>query len=212
MLPIETRILLLRHAETAAPQLFHGAESDIGLSERGVEQTKDVAEALAGVAIHAIYSSNMLRARLTADAIARRKGLVAGVIEPLHERKMGPLSGTLHSEGWHIYTEAAKRWMAGELDHTHEGGESYTQIRDRVVPAFLDLARRHQGETIVVVVHGVVIRVLLTSLLEGLDHRDFDAVTIENTAINDLRWDGARWYAAERGVRRLSGSDSPTSR
>ncbi len=38
-----TRMLLARHAETAAPDRFHGAESDIGLSEFGVRQARRLA-------------------------------------------------------------------------------------------------------------------------------------------------------------------------
>lgn len=201
---IETRILLLRHAETAAPQRFHGAESDIGLSERGVTQAREVAETLASVASQALYCSGMQRARDTAAAIAQRTGLVAEIIESLHERRMGPLSGQLQAESWSVYAEAAQRWMAGELDYTHLGGESYAEIRDRVVPAFRSIAARHLGQTIVVVAHGVVIRVLLTTLIEELGPKDFEAIAIENAAINDIRWDGERWYAVDRNVRRLS--------
>jgi hypothetical protein len=35
-----SRVLLLRHAETASPNVFHGAESDVGLSERGLRECR----------------------------------------------------------------------------------------------------------------------------------------------------------------------------
>ncbi len=57
----ETRILLLRHAETSAPERFHGAESDIGLGERGRRQAVAVAEALAAERPDALYCSGMRR-------------------------------------------------------------------------------------------------------------------------------------------------------
>ncbi len=53
----ETRILLLRHAETSAPDLFHGAESDIGLGERGHLQAETVAQTLAALGPDALYCS-----------------------------------------------------------------------------------------------------------------------------------------------------------
>ena len=56
------------------------------------------------------------------------------------------------------------RWKSGDLEAAHEGGESYAQMRDRVVPAFVGLAQSHPGQTIIVVAHGVVIRVLLSTL------------------------------------------------
>jgi broad specificity phosphatase PhoE len=193
----ETRILLLRHAETAEPDRFHGAESDVGLGESGHQQAAAVAQELAGIAPAAVYSSGMRRARETGQAIATACALELRIVEALHERKMGPLSGVDRNDGWPHYAEAMKRWMAGDLNFTHAGGESYAQIRERVVPTFRALARRHVGETIVVVAHGVVIRVLLTSILEHVPPQRFDWVGIGFVAVNDLRWDGSRWHAVE---------------
>ncbi|MBV8075976.1 MAG: histidine phosphatase family protein [Planctomycetaceae bacterium] len=191
----ETRVLLLRHAETSAPDRFHGAESDVGLGERGRRQAEAVAEILAAEGPDALYSSAMRRALETAAPIGRAAGLVPRVVEALHERAMGPLSGLRREEGLDTYVEAKRRWMAGDLDFTHEGGESFASIRRRVVPALRALARRHPGQTIVVIAHGVVIRVALTSLLEGYGPEDFDRIGIANTGVNDLRTDGERWRA-----------------
>jgi probable phosphoglycerate mutase len=189
------RVLLLRHAETAAPDRFHGAESDIGLGDRGFEQAEAVAKKLAALHPDAIYSSPMLRARQTAEPIALARGLKPIIVPDLHERRMGPLSGMTLLEGWDAYTQAMDRWKAGDLDAAHEGGESYSQMRARVVPAFVELASRHPGETIVVVAHGVVIRVLLSSLLEGRGPADFEGFGIGFAAVNDLRFDGQNWRA-----------------
>lgn len=191
----ETRVLLLRHAETAEPGKFHGAESDVGLGPWGYRQAELVAKELAALVPSALYCSAMRRARETAAPVARACRLDATVVEALHERRMGPLSGVLREAGITAYEEAKARWRAGELHYTHEGGESYLDIRDRVVPAFRALVDRHAGETIVVVAHGVVIRVLLTTILEGHGPADFDRIGIDNCGVNDLRWDGASWRA-----------------
>ena len=191
----ETRILLLRHAETAAPELFHGAESDIGLGPRGVMQALAVAQTLAALGPDVLYCSAMRRAVETATPIGHACGLVPQVVEALHERRVGPLSGKSREEGMDAYEEAKRRWMAGDLDHTHEGGESYADIRRRTLPAFTALAARQPGATIVVVAHGIVIRVLLTTLLEGYGPQDFAAIAIPNVGLNDVRYDGERWRA-----------------
>ncbi len=190
-----TRVLLLRHAETAAPDRFHGAESDIELGARGHEQASAIATRLAPQRPDALYCSPMLRARQTAEPIAMACGLKAVVVPELHERRMGPLSGMTLAEGWDAYMDAMDRWKSGDLEAAHEGGESYAQIRDRVVPAFVGLARDHPGETIVVVAHGFVIRVLLSSLLEGRGPADFEGFGIDFVAVNDLRFDGEVWRA-----------------
>ncbi len=191
-----TRVLLLRHAETAAPDCFHGAESDIELGERGHEQAGSAASGLASLKPVAIYTSPMLRARQTAEPIGLACGLAPVAVPDLHERRMGPLSGVPIAEGRNAYIEVMERWKAGDLDATHEGGEAYAEMRDRVVPPFVELAERHPGQTIAVVAHGVVIRVLLSSLLEGKGPADFGEFGIDFVAVNDLRFDGGRWQAA----------------
>jgi 2,3-bisphosphoglycerate-dependent phosphoglycerate mutase len=191
----ETRILLLRHAETSAPDVFHGAESNIGLGTRGHQQAQAVALALAALAPDSLYCSAMRRAVETATPIGHACGLVPQLVESLHERRVGPLSGKSREEGMDTYEEAKQRWMAGDLDHTHEGGESYADMRRRVVPPFTDLVARHPGQTIIVVAHGIVIRVLLTTLLEGYDPQHFQAIAIPNAGVNDVRYNGERWRA-----------------
>jgi broad specificity phosphatase PhoE len=194
-LPSETRVLLLRHAETAEPDRFHGAESDIGLGDPGRVQAEAVSRRLAAVGLDAVYASGMRRARETAEILARARGLEVRIVEALHERRMGPLSGRPRAEGWATFVEAKQRWRAGELDFTHEGGESYAQIRSRVVPAFQRIAEAHPCGTVAVVAHGVVIRVLLTTLLADIGPEHFDEIAIGYVAVNDLHWDGRCWRA-----------------
>jgi broad specificity phosphatase PhoE len=188
-----TRLLLARHAETAAPDRFHGAESDIGLSATGALQAKLLGESLKSVAAAAIYSSAMRRAVDTALPIALACKLVPVSIAGLHERRIGPLSGLSREEGWSVYAASKSRWIAGELDHTHEGGESYEDVRQRVVPILQALASRHLGETIIVVAHGVVIRVALTSLVAGSHPAQFERYGIDFASVNDLHFDGETW-------------------
>ncbi len=115
------RVLLLRHAETAAPGQFHGAESDVGLGPRGFEQAEAAAPAIARHRPAAVYSSAMLRARQTAGPIARACGLEVVAVPALHERRMGPLSGLPMAEGWDAYTAAMAAWKAGDLDAATRG-------------------------------------------------------------------------------------------
>lgn len=189
------RVLLLRHAETSAPDLFHGAESDVGLGERGLRQAEAVARFLAAERPDAVFSSAMRRALETARPIAAACDLSLKVESELHERRMGPLSGMSRVEGLDAYHQARTRWAAGETGYTHEGGESFDAIRDRVVPVFQRVTDGSAGKTVAVVAHGVVIRVLLTTLLDGHGPAGFDRFAIDNVAVNDLRRDGARWSA-----------------
>lgn len=191
----ETRLLLIRHAETSTPDVFHGAESDIGLSAWGGHQAIRLSERLKDQGAHALYCSAMQRAVATARPIGAACGLTPIIVPQLHERKIGLLSGLSRETGWEIYAESKRRWMSGDLEFTHPGGESFADIRRRVLPVFEELRARHPGETLIVVAHGVVIRVTLLSLLEGLEPADFDRIAIDFASINDLRWSGKKWQA-----------------
>ena len=204
----ETRLLLLRHAETSAPDLFHGAESDVGLGARGFRQAEAVAGRLAAEKPDALYCSGMRRALETAESIARACRLPIQVDFALHERKMGPLSGVSRDEGIAAYEQAKQHWKAGKTGYSHIGGESYDQIRQRVMPVLDALVAKSAGKTLVVVAHGVVIRVVLTTWLHGGVTADFDTFAIDNVAINDLRWDGSRWAA--KALNERIGSDHET--
>lgn len=189
-----TRVLLLRHAETSAPDRFHGAESDVGLGEHGFDQAREVAGRLSELRPDAVFCSGLRRAIETASIIAESCGLESQVVEALHERRMGVLSGMLKdADGMALYESEKARWMAGDLDHAEPGSESFANVRDRVVPVFRDLVARRAGETIVVVAHGIINRVLLTTLLDGFGPADFDRIGIGFVAINDLTWDGRSW-------------------
>jgi broad specificity phosphatase PhoE len=201
-------LLLARHAETSAPDRFHGAESDVGLSQWGVRQAELLGEWFRPAQAVAIYSSAMARAVATAAAIGRICDLKTTPIKALHERRIGSLSGLSREEGWVIYAESKRRWVAGDLEHSHPGGESYADIRRRVLPVFADLAARHSGQAIIVVAHGVVIRVALTSLLADSDPSRFDEVAIDFASVNDLWYDGTIWTS--RGLNRLV-APSPVS-
>lgn len=187
----------MRHAETSAPEFFHGAESDVGLSAWGCEQARRVAQFLRDQDAPpcAVYSSGMRRALDTARPIAQIFTLEPRIEAALHERKIGPLSGLPREEGWSVYTEAKQAWIAGNLDATHPGGESFADVRRRVLPIFEEISARHRGETVVVVAHGIVVRIVLCSILPERGPADFDQAAIDFASINDLRSDGAAWRA-----------------
>ena len=93
-----------------------------------------LAEHLKTQGASALYCSAMERAVATARPVGAACGLEPVILPLLHERKIGPLSGLSREEGWEIYAESKKRWMAGDLEFTHEGGESFAAIRRRVLP------------------------------------------------------------------------------
>src|SRR5437763_1629126 len=133
---MSTRVWLLRHAETAVPGVFHGAESDVGLSERGTRQVAILAPLLAAHRPDVVVSSGMTRAILTAEPIAQACGVPLRIEPQFHERAVGILSGTPTVPEGPLWRESVARWSAGEVDFTTEGAESFADVRDRIIPTW----------------------------------------------------------------------------
>jgi len=181
-----TRIFLLRHAETSQPHIFHGAESDIGLSDRGVRQAAAVASLLAAERPRAVVSSAMRRAVDTALPIARACG-VAHHLEPdLHERRVGALTGMPFRDN-EVWPDTVARWSRGETGYAPPGAESFDDIRNRVLPVWQRLAETFAGQTLVIVAHGIVCKVLLLSIVPNHSVNDWQRLgPIHNVGVSEL--------------------------
>jgi probable phosphoglycerate mutase len=181
-----TRVYLLRHAESAAPNVFHGAESDIGLSERGRRQAEAIAPIIAALRPDGIVSSAMLRARETAIPIATACGLPLHIEPHLHERRVGALTG-LDFRAGDVWPQTLRRWTAGETGYAPKGAESFDDIRARVLPVWQRLTTEWSGRSLVIVAHGVVCKVLLFSVVPGLSVKDWQTIgPIKNVALHEL--------------------------
>jgi broad specificity phosphatase PhoE len=193
---MSTRLLLLRHAESADPSVFHGAESDVGLSPRGRRQAQAIVAVLAASAPVAVVSSAMRRARDTAAPIAARCAVPHHVEPALHERRVGALGGTPTGLADGPWPRTLRRWQAGDTGFATPGAESFDDMRDRVLPVWRRLAEEFDGRTAVVVAHGGVCRVLLLSLLPGLSAADWDKLgPIRNVGVSELVLEAGRWSA-----------------
>jgi 2,3-bisphosphoglycerate-dependent phosphoglycerate mutase len=191
-----SRVLLLRHAESANPLIFHGAESDVGLSEHGRRQAEAVAPVIAAYQPNEIVASGMCRALDTAAPIARACGLTVRVEAGLYERRVGTLAGTPTQGSDGVWPETLKRWLVGETTYAPDGAESYDAIRGRIVPIWRRLTVGDDGRTLVVVAHGVVCRVLLLNVLPGYTVADWHRLgPIRNVGINELRGNDGCWRA-----------------
>lgn len=185
-----TRFFLMRHAETSIPGVFHGAESDIGLSDRGIEQAKAAARFFKTQKPTRLISSGMLRALNTASEIASACNLEVEVFVDLHERKVGTLSGTVNNLPDGPWRQTLSRWLNGETSFAPEGSESLDQMLARILPVWNEITSKHQGETVVIVAHGAVLKVLLLTILKEWCIADWDKFgVIPNVGITELVFD-----------------------
>jgi broad specificity phosphatase PhoE len=153
-----TRLLLARHGETDWNRVGRWqGHADPPLNVTGRRQAAALAARLAGDGITALYSSDLARARETAGTVALRLGLSVVEDPALREIDVGSWSGLTRAEVAERFPEGYARWLEGEIGHD---GETREQLAARAVDATWTIARRHQGETVLVVTHGGVIRAL----------------------------------------------------
>jgi probable phosphoglycerate mutase len=190
-----TRIIAIRHGETAwnVDTRIQG-QLDIELNVKGRWQAQRTGRALAEESIDAIYSSDLLRAHTTAQAIALHHctdGTDAGLQVQLHtglrERGFGVFEGQTWADIALHWPEESRRWRQREPDFAPPGGETLVQVRDRVSITVNELAARHTGQQIVLVAHGGVMDVLYRLATQ----QDIGAPRtweLGNAAINRVLW------------------------
>jgi broad specificity phosphatase PhoE len=172
-----TTLLLVRHGETDwnRDARWQG-HSDTELNELGRRQARELADSLDNVDV--IYSSDLARARETAELLAARLGLEVRLDERLRERSFGAWEGLTMDEIERRFGEAHDRWRVGE-GFGADDAESFKDFAARVLSFVEEILRRHPQETVVVVGHGGSMRVI-HALASGLDyvrdHRSIPAV------------------------------------
>jgi len=156
-----TRIIAIRHGETdwnVATRIQ--GQLDIALNDAGRRQARRLADALSGEGLDAVYSSDLARARETAQAVAGKTGLELSTDSGLRERGFGVFEGLTFAEIEQRYPDDARRWRQRDPHFGPGGGETLAAFFKRVVASVVALAARHRGQHIAVVAHGGVLDAL----------------------------------------------------
>jgi broad specificity phosphatase PhoE len=162
-----TVVYLARHGQSDwnAEARWQG-HADRPLTDLGRRQARELAERLAGVRLEAVYSSDLERARATAEAVALPRGLPVSTLPELREIDVGSWSGLTREEAEARFPAAFRRWADGA--HGWDDGETYEEMTARVVGAVLGLGAIHPDASVLVVAHGGPIRALHATAL-GID-------------------------------------------
>jgi len=155
-------ILFIRHGATDLAGTFCG-HSDPPLNERGQQQVAALIEQLAGEAIEAVYSSDLLRAHETAGAIAKARGVRVHTLPGLREIHFGAWEGLCWSEIEARDASYAQRWLAEYPTLAAPGGEALSAFEERVL-ATVEMLLRNEARPFAVVSHAGVMRVILRRL------------------------------------------------
>ncbi len=214
-----TTILLVRHTEVHNPdRVLYGRLPHFRLSDYGRKQADRTAAFLANRPVAAIYSSPLLRARQTAEVIARHHPRTTRHLSALLQETGSAWQGqpfTSFKPGFSVYTERRE-----------PGDESLEDVAARMVRFVRRARRRHPGATVVAVSHGdpiSVLRVVLdgreltVSAVRGVDYAGLGSVTEITYQPGEARprvayltvpWTVAN---AEHGVRNAESARSPAA-
>jgi alpha-ribazole phosphatase len=159
-------IYLLRHGEVegAETRRFIG-HLDVPLSALGERQCAAQAARLRGAGLAAVFSSDLVRARRSAQIIGAPHGLAPTVVPALREMAMGRWDGLTAAEIQAREPAAFADWMARVGEFPFPEGESVPDLVARVAPAFDAIVAAHAGRPIAIVAHGGTNRALLCRAL-----------------------------------------------
>ncbi len=188
-------IYIVRHGESKwnLTGTLQG-HKDSPLTETGIKQAKAMAKKLKPIEFKAIFSSDLVRAKHTAEIIALDKKITIKTSQAIREGSMGKYEGKKYErfrkELKHLIEQrnqlADKDKLRFRLDEGIETGED---IINRSVSFLKKIAADYLDKTILMVTHGTVLRYLLVHLGYGT-HEDLTLAVVDNTATIILKTDG----------------------
>lgn len=161
-----TRLVLLRHGRTEWNHTNRmQGQHDVHLDDVGIEQAHAAARTLGRRDFQAVYSSDLARARVTAETVARDLDLPVVVDPRLQEIHMGSWSGKTRDEVEAEFPEFAKLYWSGKDFRRSPEGETIAEMVERAMPAFTEIIDRHRGHDVLVVGHGFMLSQLAQHLV-----------------------------------------------
>jgi broad specificity phosphatase PhoE len=189
-----TRIILVRHGQTEWNRVerFRG-RADVPLNETGRAQAELTGRRIAAEwRPMAVYSSPLLRAVRTAEAIAGHFDLPVQVHPDLTDINYGKWQGLTPDEVREQWPKMIDDWYNTPASIRIPGGETLEELRSRALGAIDELVKRHDGQTIVVVGHTVINRIILIGVL-GLGNDRFWRLRQDTCAINSFEAEGGNF-------------------
>lgn len=192
-----TTFYIVRHGQTESNvKDFIQGQTDSPLTQKGIDEIKRIAEKLKGVNFDYVFSSDLLRAKRTAEIIALEHKLAVKTNKLLRERKFGKFEGRPATE----YDELNKilRQLNDEERYSYKkfGIESDEEIVERFTTFIREVAIANPGKKILIVTHGAMIRIFLIRLGEG-NYNTLRAGTVKNGSFIKVVSDGTDFLVKE---------------
>lgn len=191
------RLFALRHGETefARERRFAGAR-EVPLTLRGRRQCEAVARALAGARVAAVYASPLGRAQVSAALIAAPHQLQVRTAEAFREMAFGAWEGLTRADVAVRFPDEFETWRAAPHRVQPPGGDSLEAVATRVAAGIAALCEAHEGESVVVVSHAIVTRLVVLAAL-GLGPDRLWSVDASPAGITEIEYQD-NWVTVHR--------------
>lgn len=180
------KLLLVRHGQTDwnIAGRYQG-QSDIPLNATGCEQAKRLAKRLSTETIYAVYSSDLSRAKDTAQAIANVHQLKVQTDSRWRELNFGEWEGMTYQEMSAHSPALFEAWMMNPRHTPTPNGETLDELSKRASSAFDEIKNKHKDQTVLVVSHSGALQALLATLL-GIDLNRYWRLKVSQASLSEL--------------------------
>ena len=187
-----TRFILVRHGETAwnASGRIQG-HTDIELTEKGLEQARLAAESLRNENIDAVYSSDLKRASVTAEAIATIHNLPVITTPLLREAFFGSWQGMNHLEIAEKYPNEYEAYKKDSIANRPPGAEHLEEVIARCARYLKETTAAHPDQCVAVGCHGGSVRGILAAAF-GMGPELYRRVRLDNGGITIIEIDNGK--------------------
>ena len=181
-------IIFLRHgqAKNNIERILTGRTPGIPLTEEGINQAEKAAKFLEHMNISAIYSSPIERARHTAEIVGKHNSLDVTIDDRLIELDMGKFTGVPYDDIFTSHGNVFMKFYNGELEIAHNGVETFSEVKKRVLGIVDHVIENHPDENVVLVTHMDPIKAMLSTVVDLTPTNLFELI-IANASLNIFR-------------------------
>jgi probable phosphoglycerate mutase len=181
-------IIFLRHgqAKNNVERILTGRTTGIPLTEKGIEQAQQTAKFLEQMNISAIYSSPIQRAKHTAEIVGKHNSIDVTIDDRLIELDMGKFTGLPYDDLFTSHGNVFMKFYNGELEIAHNGVETFSEVKKRVLGMVDHVIQNHHDENVVLVTHMDPIKAML-SIVVDLSPTNLFELIIANASLNIFR-------------------------
>ncbi len=181
-------IIFLRHgqAKNNIERILTGRTPGVPLTEEGINQAEKAAKFLEHMNISAIYSSPIERARHTAEIVGKHNSLDVTIDDRLIELDMGKFTGVPYDDIFTSHGNVFMKFYNGELEIAHNGVETFSEVKKRVLGIVDHVIENHPDENVVLVTHMDPIKAMLSTVVDLTPTNLFELI-IANASLNIFR-------------------------